>query len=211
MPLSSRFLAAQEGESRQLMIVLHGLGDSGAGFNWLPAALKLPSLHYLFADAPDPYFTGYSWYDFSGQERPGIERSRQLLMELLDEYEQKGFPTNQTILFGFSQGCLMTMDVGLRSSRVLAGLIGISGYIFEPETLIGELSPVALQQRVLFTHGTQDPVIPYEAVREQVNQLKAAGLQIEWREFVKAHAIAGEEEINVMRRFILECYGTAPS
>src|SRR2546421_11134739 len=57
---------AQEKNSRCLMIVLHGLGDSMEGYRWLPAALGLPWLHYLLVNGPDPYFGGYAWYDFSG-------------------------------------------------------------------------------------------------------------------------------------------------
>ena len=65
-----------------------------------------------------------------------------------------------------------------------------------------EFSPVALQQRFLITHGTDDPLIPFGPVREQVNLLKAEGLSIQWHEFVKAHTIAGEEELAVIREFV---------
>jgi hypothetical protein len=36
--------------------------------------------------------------------------------------------------------------------------------------------------------------------------LQGAGLQIDWREFVKAHTIAGEEEMAVVREFVQGCY-----
>ena len=96
----------------------------------------------------------------------------------------------------------MTIEVGLRYPHRFAGLAGVSGYVHEPERLLKELSPVALQQRFLITHGTEDPLIPFGAVREQINRLKAEGIHIEWHEFVKAHTIAGEEELVVIRDFI---------
>jgi len=188
------------------MIMLHGLGDSVAGYRWLPEALNLPWLNYLLVNAPDDYYGGYSWYDFGGDLAPGVERSRKLLFELLDEQRQKGFPTEQTVFGGFSQGCLMSIDVGLRYPHRFAGIVGISGYVCEPEKLLKELSPVALQQRLLITHGTLDPLIPFAIVREQINDLKAAGLHIEWHEFVKAHTIAGELELEVIRNFIMAGY-----
>lgn len=200
--LHNVFTPAADQTSRQLMVVLHGLGDSMAGFDWLPSALRLPGMNYLLVDAPDRYYQGYSWYDFAGDPRPGVERSRRELFTLLDAQRANGFPTEQTSLFGFSQGCLMTVDVGLRYPHRFAGLIGVSGYILEPETLLRELSPVARQQRLLMTHGTQDPLIPYLQVRQQVKLLQAAGLQVEWREFVKAHTIAGMEEVSCIRSFI---------
>jgi phospholipase/carboxylesterase len=164
--------------------------------------LNLPWLNYLLVNAPDPYYGGYSWYDLAGDARPGVERSRRLLTALLEEQERAGFPSAQTILFGFSQGCLMTLDVGLRFARPLAGLIGISGYVHQPEQLLEQLSPAAFQQHALVTHGTDDPIIPFAAVREQINLLKAAGLHIDWHEFVKEHTIAGELELEVIRDFV---------
>src|SRR5439155_1756681 len=168
-----------------------------------PEALNLPWLNYLLVNAPDDYYGGFSWYDFGGDLAPGVERSRKLLFELLDEQRQKGFPTEQTVFGGFSQGCLMSIDVGLRYPHRFAGVVGISGYVCEPETLLKELSLVAFQQRLLITHGTLDPLIPFAIVREQINDLKAAGLHIEWHEFVKAHTIAGELELEVIRNFIM--------
>src|SRR5512145_245679 len=120
--LQSEFLAAAEKESKRLLIVLHGLGDSAAGFRGLPRELRLPWMNYLLVNAPDSYFGGFSWYDFTGNEAAGIVRSRKLLFELLDLTRTKGFPTEETILFGFSQGCLMTVDVGFRYPQRLAGL-----------------------------------------------------------------------------------------
>ena len=72
-----------------------------------------------------------------------------------------------------------------------------------------ELSPVASRQRLLITHGTLDPMIPFAVVREQVNVLKSAGLHIEWHEFVKPHTIAGEDELEVIRKFVRAGYPNA--
>ena len=188
------------------MIVLHGLGDSMDGYRWLPNAFRLPSLNYLLVNGPDEYYGGHSWYDFAHDSGPGILRSRGALIELLDHQRAAGFPTEQTMMFGFSQGSLMTLDAGLRYPHRFAGLIGISGYVHEPERLIAELPPVALRQRLLVTHGTDDPIIPFAPVREQINQLKAEGLHIEWHEFVKEHTIAGEDELEVIRAFTVASF-----
>jgi phospholipase/carboxylesterase len=200
--LETELIPAREKNSHRLMIMLHGLGDSIEGYSWLPEALQLPWLNYLLVNAPDEYYGGYSWYDFAQDIVPGVARSRKLLFELLDAQRAKGFPTEQTIFGGFSQGCLMAIEVGLRYPHRLAGVVGISGHVCEPEKLIGQLSPAALEQRLLITHGTIDPMIPFAGVRKQVNILKGAGLKIEWHEFAKAHTIAGEIELEVIRNFI---------
>ena len=203
--LDCEFVPAKTKSSR-LTIVMHGLGDSIAGFRWLPEALQLPLMNHLLVNAPDEYYGGFSWYDYAENPGPGVKRSRKLLFELLDEQRAKGFPTDQTILSGFSQGCLMTVDVGLRYPHKFAGLVGISGYVFEPEQALKELSPVAKQQRFLITHGYQDPIIPFQLAQRQFKMLKDAGIDIAWREFNKPHTIAGEEELGIIRGFIKAGY-----
>ena len=205
--LDTELVPAVETNSRRLMLVLHGLGDSIEGYRWLPPALRLPWLHYLLVNAPDSYFGGFAWYDFSGDAGTGVERSRALLFELLDEQRKRGWLAEQTMLFGFSQGSLMTIELGLRYPHRFAGLVGISGYIHEPERLLQELSPVALRQRFLITHGTEDPLIPFLAVREQINLLKGAGIHIEWHAIAKAHTIEGEAELSIIRDFVCARFG----
>lgn len=199
--LDTELIPAHE-KSDRLLIMLHGLGDSIAGYRWMPETMDLPWLNYLLVNAPDQYYGGYSWYDFAGDIVPGVERSRKLLVELITATSARGFPAEKIVLGGFSQGSLMSVEVGLRYPQRLAGIVGISGYVCNPDNLIAELSPFAFQQRLLLTHGTLDPLIPFALVREQINILKAAGLHIEWHEFVKPHTIAGEAELEVIRNFI---------
>lgn len=205
--LESEFIEARERGSRRLLIALHGLGDSIEGYRWLPDALSLPWLNYLLVNAPDEYYGGYSWYDYAGDIVPGVSRSRRLLFELLDAQRADGRPSDQTLLGGFSQGCLMSLDAGLRYPHKLAGIVGISGYVCEPEKLLAEMPPAARQVPILVTHGTFDPLIPIEQTRPQIDMLKSAGLNIEWHEFAKPHTIAGELELSVVRRFIKKCFG----
>ena len=200
--LETELVPAPEKNSKRLMVVLHGLGDSMEGYRWLPQMMRLPWLNYLLVNAPDEYYGGFSWYDYAGNPEPGVRRSRQLLFELLDHQRAAGYPTEQTFMFGFSQGCLMTIEIGMRYPHQFSGLIGVSGYVFQPERLIKEFSPVALQQRFLLTHGTQDSLIPIALVRAQIALLQSAGAQLEWHEFEKEHTIAGEAELGTMREFV---------
>lgn len=201
--LTNELIAADEEGSGWLMVVLHGLGDSMEGYRWLPEALGLPWLNYLLVNAPDDYNGGYSWYDIFENPAPGVERSRTALFELLDAQQEAGFKPGQTIQFGFSQGCLMTMEVAMRYPHRLAGCVGVSGYVHEPEAALADLSPVAAEQAILFTLGTYDPLIPAEKVKGQLHLLRGdGGLQIEQHEFAKEHTIAGEAELTVIRAFL---------
>jgi len=201
--LQTEFIPAANEKSRQVFVVLHGLGDSPAGWRWLPPALHLPAMNYLLVRAPDEYFGGWSWFDFpEGEIAPGVHRSRKLLFELLDKLRSLDFPADQITLGGFSQGCLMALETGLRYPHRLAGIVGLSGWVFEIENLLRDLTPVARTQRLLVTHGQFDPLLPFAEVKTQVAKLKAAGLNLDWREFPKEHTIHGEEEISVIREFL---------
>jgi phospholipase/carboxylesterase len=202
--LQSELIPAREKKSRRLMVMLHGLGDSIEGYRWLPEAMNLPWLNYLLVNAPFDYYGGYAWFDLNDIV-PGVQRSRKLLFELLDDLHVRGFPPEQITFGGFSQGCLMAIDVGLRYPHRFAGIVGISGWVNEPEKLLKELPPMARQQRLLMTHGTGDPLLPIDQVRPQIPLLKAAGISVEWREFAKVHTMI-EEEIVLIRDFVSAGY-----
>ena len=202
--LHGELITAREKNCRRLMVMLHGLGDSLEGYRWLPDTLNLPWLNYLLVNAPDDYYGGYAWFDLN-DIRPGVQRSRKLLFQVLDDLRVRGFPAEQITFGGFSQGSLMAVEVGLRYPHQLAGIVGISGWVCEPEELLKELSPVARHQRLFLTHGTADPLLPIAQVRPQIPLLKAAGIQVEWCEFDKVHTII-EEEIVLVRDFVRAGY-----
>jgi phospholipase/carboxylesterase len=191
--LQKALIKAQEESSTDLLIALHGLGDSMEGYRWLPQALKMPRLNILLVNAPDAYYGGFSWFDFAGDSLPGIERSYKLIEELLQELEVQAFPNNRTILFGFSQGCLMTVETGLRYGRKLAGCVGVSGWVHQPQRLLKLQSGVASEQRFLILHGTEDPLIKVDLAKASYMELQAAGIQIEYHEFQKEHTIIPQE------------------
>lgn len=201
--LDTELIPAAESDSKWLMVVLHGLGDSMEGYRWLPKAMDLPWLNYLLVNAPDDYHGGFSWYDIYEDPDPGVKRSRKAMVELLDNHREAGFPSKQTFQFGFSQGCLMTMEIAMRYPHRLAGCIGISGYVHQPDNALKELSTASKEQEILFTYGTFDPIIPADKVKGQLHQLIADGnLQIDTHEFAKEHTIAGTEELSLIRDFI---------
>ena len=201
--LDTELIPAAESDSKWLMVVLHGLGDSMEGYRWLPKAMDLPWLNYLLVNAPDDYHGGFSWYDIYEDPDPGVKRSRKAMEELLDNHREAGFPSKQTFQFGFSQGCLMTMEIAMRYPHRLAGCIGISGYVHQPDNALKELSTASKEQEILFTYGTFDPIIPADKVKGQLHQLIADGnLQIDTHEFAKEHTIAWTEELSLIRDFI---------
>jgi phospholipase/carboxylesterase len=188
--------------SNDLMIVLHGLGDSAEGFLWLRDELGIDSLNYLLLNAPNPYYIGFSWYDLPPKQLPGILLSRDLLGQVLAEVEAAGYSARRTFLLGFSQGCLMTLEFGSRYSRRLAGYIGISGYCYDADAILREMNPEVNCSDWLITHGTEDEVLPVEATRSQIQSLNNGGFKIDYREYRKTHTIDPERELPQIRDWI---------
>lgn len=202
--LDSLYLApkTERGDKARLMLVMHGLGDSLNGYRFLPEMLKIDGLHYLLVNAPDSYFTGYSWYDIYGDMAPGVKRSRESLFWVLEQLEQQGWPAEHIAVFGFSQGCLMALDLACRYPKAFGAVVGVSGYVGFLEEYPECLSPAARKQRIFVTHGSEDPLLPLEKSKQQIQALKGMGLQIEWREYTKEHTIDPYKELVDIRRFL---------
>ena len=197
-------------QSKKILVVLHGRGDSLAGFRWLPSALGL-DINYLLVTAPDPYFTGFSWYDLPPNQKPGVDRSRLLLDQLFSELELQGFSSRNLALLGFSQGCLMALEWGARTTRSLAGFIGISGYCLDPDALLLERTPASQDTRWLITHGDRDAVLDFARTEQQMLQLKNAGWPLDFHTFAKDHTIDEKIELPLIRSFIASVLSVAES
>jgi phospholipase/carboxylesterase len=201
LPLKYDFRPARS-PSNQLVVVLHGRGDSYEGFLWLQDALGIDSLDYLLLNAPMPYYTGFSWYELPPDQLPGINESRRLLKEVFAETERHGYPPKSTYLFGFSQGCLLTLEFGARHHQRLGGYIGISGYCHDTAALLQELNPEVNQGDWLVTHGTEDDVLSVATTRPQIQVLNDAGFKIDYREYAKSHTIDPDRELPDIRDWL---------
>jgi phospholipase/carboxylesterase len=188
--------------AKYLMVILHGRGDSPEGFASFQRELQIVGLSMLLLQAPDDYYGGFSWYDPAPDQLPGIERSRELLTHTFDELIRQGYAPEKTFLFGFSQGCLMTLEFGGRYTHRLAGYLGISGYCYDAETLVKEAFADAKNGDWLITHGTEDEVLPIAETRDQMKVLQAGGFTLEYKEYVKSHTIDHRDELPYIREWI---------
>ena len=179
--------------SKKIMIILHGRGDSSDGFTGLPDFLNIEDMNYILLDAPFEYFTGYSWYQLPPEQLPGIEYSSKLLTSVLDMLFEEKFNASESFLFGFSQGSLLTFEFGARYKKVLAGYIGVSGYIYDAKKLLKDMNKDVLNSSWLCTHGTFDNVLPYETSKEQVKVLQDGNFDIEFKSYKKDHSIDADE------------------
>jgi phospholipase/carboxylesterase len=191
--------ARNPGAEEKVLLVFHGLGDSLDGFTWMPPQLGIDTLSYLLVNAPDDYYGGYSWFDFSGggafmeNALPGIRRSRELIRGLIGEIVEQGVKPGNILLFGFSQGCLMALDAGLRHGTLLGGICGVSGWVASMEEYPEALSAVARRQKFLVTHGLRDPLLPFAATKAQCEILISQGVDLSFRSYDKDQTVLTSE------------------
>jgi len=187
-------------------LILHGLGDSQAGWKPVAPMLGVAGLGFVFADAPRPYYDGYAWFDLNADlsfKDEQIRTSRAALEELIASLLVRlAIPSERLFLLGFSQGALMVMDTALRASRVYAGVIGISGFLAMLDEYPQAFGVALPSQHLLMTHGRADTLLPLARVRAQVQRLNALGLAIGWREYDKAHTLDPSRELPDLRAFI---------
>jgi phospholipase/carboxylesterase len=198
----NKFIPAKK-NSDKLMIVLHGRGDSIRPFYEFDDELNIPEMNYLLLNAPRRFLDGYTWYGEPPYQKDGVLKIREKVFDLLNELEIQGWKSENIFLFGFSQGCLISADIGLNYPKKLGGVVGISGYFhFFPRWKMN-LTPQAARTPWLFTHGHQDDVLPIDETKFGVEQLKEAGLNVKWVEMDKEHVLE-EKEYPIIRKWIRE-------
>ena len=174
------------GAPRRLVILLHGLGADGNDLIGLQQywARLVPEAEFVSPNAPFPCdMAGYGYQWFSVQDRTpaamlaGVRAAAPILDAYIDEELQKrGLAESDAALVGFSQGTMMSLYVGLRRERPLAGILGFSGRLIGPELLAAELRS---RPPVLLVHGTEDPLVPFDSMAGAETALKAAGVPVE--------------------------------
>ncbi|MEN8727553.1 MAG: alpha/beta fold hydrolase [Sulfurovum sp.] len=187
--------------SKKLMIILHGRGDSSRGFTFLPPYLNIDDMNYLLLDAPYYYYGGFSWYDLPPNQLEGIAYSSSILADTLDTLFEEEFNADESFLFGFSQGALLTFEFGSRYEKVLAGYIAVSGYIYDANNLLQEMNQNVNTSNWLCTHGTSDGVLPFDTSKEQVKTLQNGGFKITFKSYDKDHNVV-EDELMMIKEWI---------
>ncbi len=198
--------SARAGARTHHCLVLHGLGDSMAGWKPVVPLLGLPEVGFIVANAPIEYYGGWSWFDIHPDlsiDDDHVRASRLRLSELIDHLlASLRIPSERLFLCGFSQGCVMAVDAALRCDRAFAGVVGISGFVAMLSEYPAAFGAAIARQRFLLTHGTQDGVIPIAYARAQARQLRALGAEVDWREYAKEHSLDPVRELGDIRSFI---------
>jgi len=197
------------GESPSAAVIwMHGLGADGNDFVPIVRELDLsgcPAIRFVFPHAetmPVTINNGYvmrAWYDILGmdlvrrEDETGLRKSQKQIEQLIARENERGIPASRIILAGFSQGCAMTLQTGLRYPEKLAGLICLSGYLPLASVIKDERSEANLQTPLFMAHGRGDPVVQIGRAEASRDLLKELGHPVEWHEYLMPHSVCEEE------------------
>lgn len=193
-----------------VVVLLHGFGAPADDLIPLAQVLAPPGpIRFAFPGAPltlpGMWGAGRAWWmidvgrfehvtresmrELSDEVPAGLAEARAQVLAMLDELESLlGVSGERVVLGGFSQGAMLACDVALRSRRPLAGLLLMSGVmICRLEWL--SLMPERAGLPVFQSHGSQDPLLPFELAAELRDAMTAAGLAVDWVEFPGGHEI----------------------
>lgn len=190
------------------IIWMHGLGADGNDFVPIVRELDLrgcPPIRFIFPNAPMMPVTlnnGYvmrSWYDIIGldianrEDEGGLRKSQAAIEQLIAHENSRGIPTGKIILAGFSQGCAMTLQTGLRHPEKLAGLMCLSGYLPLNGKIAEERHAANQDTPIFMGHGRIDQVVRFDRAEASREVLQSLGYKIEWHEYMMPHSVCPEE------------------
>jgi phospholipase/carboxylesterase len=194
--------APQSGTVRSIVVFVHGYGANGADLLGLadPLGEHLPDTLFVAPDAPEqipgmPF--GFQWFPIPWIDGSSEEEAARGLAAAADDFNafldalmvDEDVLPEQVVLFGFSQGTMMSLHVAPRREDPVAGIVAFSGRLLEPELLADE---VVSRMPVLLVHGDADDVVPPQSLPQAAEALQGAGFKEVYAHIMKGtgHGIA---------------------
>lgn len=208
-----------ESVHRYSIIWIHGLGADGHDFAGITPALDLheAGVHFIFPHAPLQPVTinggmvMRAWYDILEMtltrkvDEQGIYASSDAIHELIHMEINKGIPSENIVLAGFSQGGVIALHAGLRFPQKLGGIVALSTYLPTIPQLETEAAETNKTTPILMVHGTADPVVEIQAGKMARDGLVALGYPVQWLEFGMQHEVI-YQEIEAIKKFLKQCF-----
>ena len=168
------------------VILLHGYGGTGKDISMFTLNWKrfLPNTVFL---CPDGYErcsinpNGFQWFDLS-QDDPNYileesKKSEKKINEFIKEVKKNyNLKNSQICLSGFSQGCMMSINLGLTTNENYNCVVGFSGKIIDKKDLLKRKTS---STKMLLIHGDMDAVVPSNNLLEAKDFMIRNNIQVE--------------------------------
>ena len=183
-------------KSYDLLIGLHGFGDTAEGFGGLWKGRELDKQNCIFIIPEAPYRlpkemqAGTSWGIMDDDKDLNVRSDKQLEAALLKltKLLKSQYKVNHTWLMGFSQGAFCTYIIGLENPSIYDGIMVFGGWL-QTDILSDKVLKKAKKVKVVIGHGTQDKVVEYKKATEAYDKLHKLGYTVELKPFDAGHAI----------------------
>jgi len=168
------------------IILLHGYGGGGKDISMLTGSWKrfLPNTIFLCPDGHEvcpinP--SGFQWFDLTKDDPEYIleesSKAEKKLYQFISEVKNKYKLNNSQIcLSGFSQGCMMSINLGLTSNKNYNCVVGFSGKIIDKDDLLKRKKS---NTKMLLLHGELDEVVPPISLLEAKDFLVRSNVEVE--------------------------------
>ena len=157
----------QNNKINNAIILLHGYGGDGKDISMLTLNWKrfLPNTVFLCPNGHEKCSinqSGFQWFDLSKDDPKYINeqslKAEQIIKKYINEVKELYKLNNSQIcLSGFSQGCMMSINIGLTSDENFNCVVGFSGKIIDKDNLAKRISSTT---KMLLLHGDKDAVVP---------------------------------------------------
>ena len=157
--LNSIIIKPEEGtEIKNAIVLLHGYGGDGKDISMLTLNWKrhLPNTVFICPNGHEKCEinpSGYQWFDLTKEDPSYILeesiKAENVIKKFIEEVKTEYNLSNQQIcLSGFSQGCMMSIQVGIKKKKKLNSLIGYSGKIINQKHLSENINSNYLEKCV---------------------------------------------------------------
>ena len=168
------------------IILLHGYGGSGKDISMITLNWKrfLPNTVFLCPDGHEKCSinpNGYQWFDSSNDDPNYIleesKKSEKKINEFIKEVKKNyNLKNSQICLSGFSQGCMMSINLGLTTNENYNCVVGFSGKIIDKNDLLKRKTS---STKMLLMHGDMDAVVPPNNLLEAKDFMIRNNIQVE--------------------------------
>ena len=175
---------------KQAIVLCHGYGGDGKDISALAINWQrfLPDAIFLCPNAPEICAInpqGYQWFDSISEKEDVIFEKSLIAEEKLSKFLDQVFDNFQLepinlALVGFSQGCMISIQVGLKKKEQINCLIGYSGKIINKKHLSDNINS---RPKIFLMHGANDTIVPPTHLLEAKEYLKNNGLKIKTKLF----------------------------
>jgi len=209
-----------EGKHTASIIWLHGLGDTGNGWSFLPSAYDFNHINWIFPNAPTIPITlnmGHrmpGWFDIhslhnvhGAEDEDGLLKSVNLVHRLITEEVDAGIPSERIIVGGFSQGCAVAILAGYTCERKLAGVAALSGWLPLLSKFVAMRTDINAKTPLFQAHGMRDGVVRFEYGKKSSDALKKLGMDVEFHQYETMAHEANPKEIKQLGEWIKDRLG----